>query len=274
MVDASGASDLSAKAIINGALSQFGLGTLSEWAWAEYQKTGDVNTVLLNLRSQPDYIHRFPAMGDLAAQGNAISEAAYVNYEQSVRQLLQSYGVVRGMYDTSADIANLLTKNVSPSEVNDRLRLATEAAMTAPQEVRDALAARYGVSGGGLISYYLDPDKAEPLLQQQFASAQVQGAAQRQGMATDLATADRLASEGVSYDQAYQAFGQVAALNPLTGGLGETVGQGTLQDAAFGDANAQAKVTHVQQSRKAAFQSGGGANDSASGVSGLGASSS
>ena len=272
MVDASGASDASAKAIISSALSQFGLSSLSDWAWNHFLATGDVNQVLLDLRQQQAYKDRFPAMGALDAAGNSISEAAYVNYEQSVRSLLQSYGVVRGMYDTSSDIANLLVKNVSPSEINDRLSIAAKAAIQAPQEVKDALASRYGVSTGGLVSFYLDPDKSLPLLQQQYVSAEVQGAAAQQKIAIDAATADRLAQEGVSYAQAQQGFGQVQSMNPLTAGGGERADQKTLIDATFGDARAQTKVARIQKGRTAAFQGGGGAAESSTGVSGLGTS--
>lgn len=260
----------SAAAIIANALRDYGLSDLGDWAWSQYLATGSMDQVFIDLRSQPAYKARFPAMEALARQGKAISEGEYVSYERSVGQLLQQYGIPRGMYDTPQGIAELLVKDVSAAEVNSRLRIAASAAMQAPQEVRDSMQQMYGVDPGHLTAYYLDPDKALPLIEQQWAAAQVSGAAAKQKAAIDAAEAERLAAQGVSYDQAMQGFGQVAA----TAGLGQSVGgdiadERTRREAAFGDVQAQQKVASVQRGRAAQFQAGGGAVETQSGVSGL-----
>ena len=131
--------------------------------------------------------------------------------------------------------------------------------MSAPQEVRDALASQYGVTGGALVGYFLDPDKAMPILEKQWAAAQVTGAAAQQQVAIDKATSERLAAQGVSYDQAEQGFGQVAATTGLAAGRGETATTSDLIGAAFGDAAAQQKVTRIAKGRTGKFQEGGGA---------------
>lgn len=264
------AADADARSLITNALDQYGLGSLGDWAWNRYLQTGSTSQVFLELKDQQAYKDRFPAMADLAKSGQAISEAAYVNYEQTVGQLLQQYGIPKGMYDTPQEIATMLTHQVSPSEVNDRLRIATTAAYNAPPEVKAALAQQFGVSGGDLTAYFLDPEKSLPLIQQKVATAEVSGAAARQQVAVDQATAERLAAEGVSYDQATQGFGQVAGLQTLKGVGGEAATQQDLIGAAFGDQKAQQKVTRIQQGRTAAFQAGGGAQTATSGVSGLG----
>jgi len=261
--------DVGAKAVLQTALDQYGLGSLADWAWKRYLETGSTDLVFLELKQQDAYKQRFPAMAELAKSGQAISEAAYINYEQTVGQLLQSYGVPRGMYDTPASIAKLLTSQVSPSEVNDRLRIATDAAYSAPKEVKDALAQQYGVTGGSLTAYFLDPDKALPLIQQQWAASQVTGAAAMQQLQIDQATSERLASEGVNFNQAQQGFQQVAGLRALEASPGESATQADLIGASFGDQAAGEKVQRIQKGRVASFQGGGGATDSASGVGGL-----
>ncbi len=177
------------------------------------------------------------------------------------------------MYDTPQAVANLLTNDVSVAEVNDRIRIASVAAMQAPAEVRSALADQYGITGGGLVGYFLDPDKAMPILEKQWAAAQVTGAARQQQIAIDKATSERLAAQGITYDQAQSGFGQVSAQGGLQAGAGETTTQSDLVDAAFGVAEAQKKVARVQKSRTARFQEGGGAAGGASGATGLGSSS-
>ena len=259
-----------ARTLITNALDQYGLGSLGTWAWNRYLETGSTAQVMLELRDQQAYKSRFPAMEALAKSGQAITEAAYVNYEQTVGNLLQQYGIPRGMYDTPDQIATMLTHNVSPSEVNQRLQIATTAAYNAPPEVKAALAQQFGVSGGDLTAYFLNPDKALPLIQQKVATAEVAGAAERQQVAVDQATAERLASQGITYDQASQGFGQVAGLQTLKGVGGEAPTEADLIGAAFGDQAAAAKVGRVQAGRAAAFQAGGGAQAATSGVSGLG----
>jgi len=267
----------SAQDIIQSFLDQYGLGTLGDWAWQQYLSSGASNVSdfipqLSNQITQTDaFKARFPAYDTLMKQGNGITVAQYVNYEQTVHQLLQQYGVPRGMYDTPQGIASLLTNQVSPTEVNDRLKIAADAAFSAPQEVRDALQQNYGVGPGGLVGYFLDPDKAEPLLAQQYAASQVAGAAAMQGMSASRALSERLASEGVGFGAAQQGFGAAAAQQGLETGPGETVNQDDLVNAQFGDAKAQRTVQRVVGGRVAQFQGGGGALDSTTqGAVGLG----
>ncbi len=72
--------DMSAKAVLEQALGMYGLSSLAEWAWSRYLETGSTDLVFLELRQQSAYKARFPAMAALAARGQAISEASYVEY--------------------------------------------------------------------------------------------------------------------------------------------------------------------------------------------------
>lgn len=267
----------SAQDIIQSFLDQYGLGSLGSWAWQQYLDSGATNIsdfmpqLNTNLQQTQEFKTRFPAYDALIKAGKGISIDQYVNYEQTVGQLLQQYGVPRGMYDTPSGIASLLISNVSASEVNDRLKIAADAAFNAPQEVRDALRANYGVDPGGLIGYYLDPDKAEPLLAQQYAASQVSAAAVMNGMTASKDLSERLAAQGVSFGQAQQGFGNAANLKSLESGPGEQVSNDELATAQFGDSTAAKKVDRVATGRVNQFKSGGGAADSATqGVVGLG----
>ena len=130
-----------------------GIYGLGEWAWQRLLDGASEPEIYLEVRDQPQYKARFPAMEELTSQGRAWSEDEYISYEKSVVELLKRYNVPAGMYDTPAGMKSLITSNVSAAEVNERLTIAASAAYKAPQEVRNALAANYGVNPNDLIGF-------------------------------------------------------------------------------------------------------------------------
>jgi len=262
----------SAKATIDQFFAMTGLSSLAPWAWQQYLSGSPVEQVFLDIRQRPEYKARYPAMEELARRGQAISEAAYISYEKTAQEYMTQFGVPYEMYGTPDGIAGLMLANVSTNEIRERLQIAAGAATTAPQEVRDALRDKWNVDTGGLIAYYLDPAKAEPILKKQYAAAQIAGAGTQQKVDLSVATAERLAAQGVTYDQAYQGLGQVAATEGLGGGFGEVADQAARTAAVFGDAAAQVAVKRTQQSRAAQFAGSGQGVESQQGI-GLGSSS-
>jgi hypothetical protein len=272
----------SAKDYITNLLAFYGLGAdLTDWAWGLFTGEGGAaplttDEIVGMLPQQQAFKDRFPAYEQLAKDGRGIDIPTYMAYEKSVRSMLQQYNIPAGMYDTPQGIASLLLNDVDVQEVNQRLAIAADAAFRAPQEVRDALAQRYGMTSADLTAYYLDPDRALPLIQQQYTAAQVAGAASRQGFNVDTLTAERLASQGVDYGAAASGFGKAASemdlTNTLFGASDQSVTQGELVNAQFGDAAAANKTEKVARQRSAAFggQQGGIATNQ-SGVSGLSA---
>lgn len=259
----------SAKALLDTFFSGVGLPSLSNWAWQKYLTGDSVDQIMLEVRGTPEYKARFPAMEELSKRGQAISEASYINYETGVTSLLQQYGIPKGMYDTPEGISKMLLNNVSPEEARSRIQDAAAAAYTAPQEVRTAMKDLYGVDQGGLVGYYLDSQKALPVLERQFAAAQIAGAGIAQGVGVDKTQAEKLAAQGVTYSQAVQGLGAVGQEQGLTGGFGETAANQQLIAAQFGDAAAQQATTRVVKGRLAGYSAGGNAAESATGVSGL-----
>ena len=248
-----------------------GIYGLGEWAWQRLLDGASEPEIYLEVREQPQYKARFPAMDELASQGRAWSEDEYISYEKNVVELLKRYNVPAGMYDTPAGMKSLITSNVSAAEVNERLTIAASAAYKAPQEVRNALAANYGVNPNDLIGFYLDPDKAMPILEQQYRASQVSGAAAITGVGTALEQAERLAAQGVTFDQALAGFDKVAQTSGLAGALGgETVSEQERVDAAFTGGAQRTKMERVQASRAANFGDQGGAVADREGVTGLG----
>lgn len=262
----------SAEDILRSTLEQYGLGELAGWLWGEVSAGTPQEEVYLKMVEQPAYQARFPAMAELRKEGRAISEAEYIGYERGLRQIEQQYGLTRGIVSDSTTVAKSLLADVSVREMEERARIAQSAAYQAPVEVRDALSSMYGVDMGGMTSYFLDADRALPLIEQQYAAAQIAGAASLRLVGVEREQAERLAAQGVNYEEALQGFSAVAQTERLGSGSGETVGQSVRTAAQFGDAAARQAVTRVQQSRRAVFGGGGSAAETQQGVVGLGSS--
>jgi hypothetical protein len=258
-----------AKTIIQATLAQYGLGSLADWAWGQYLNGVSVDQIMLDVRQTPEYKQRYPAMEELAKQGKAISETDYRNYEDTIVSLSRQYGVATDMYATPQGIAKMLVNGVSAKEANDRFQLASVGAISAPQEVKQAYSDLYGLTGGDLIATYLDPDKALPILQRQSAAAQVAGASYLAGTRADLAEAERLADQGVTFDQAVTGYGHAQAYEGLDYAGGMATTRSDRVAAQFGDAQAAARVQQAAAARQAAFQGGGGPQAGQAGVVGL-----
>lgn len=259
----------SAGAFIRDFLNYWGMSGLADWYWQGIKDGKSEPELYLELRQKPEYKTRFPAMATLDAQGAGMDEAHYIGYEQTVRDSLHYYGVPTGIYDTPDAIAKLMIAGVAPPEVNERLRIAASAVYQAPVEVRQSLQDNYAIGAGDLIAYFLDPDVMTPKLQAQYASAQVQGASRIQGVGTSIATAERLAAQGITLGDALKGFGTVRQTQAYLAGYGETVNRAQLEGSAFGEAAAADAVSRVKRSRLSGFQGGGAPLESAQGVTGL-----
>jgi hypothetical protein len=168
--------------------------------------------------------------------------------------------------------------NVSLNELNGRIQGAKEATYNMDPNTAARLAQDFGLTpgSGALASFFLDPTKALPLLQNQANAAKIGGQADNAGYAglgndTTLA----LAQQGVTQAQAGQGFNALAHEQQLFQGLpGEqapTITQKTQLDATFsGNADAQSQIEQRRQARQAQFADGGAFASTQQGMTGLG----
>lgn len=222
---------------------------------------------------------RFPAIQLRRQSGLApISPEEYVNYERQARQLMQSAGLPKGFYDGRDDYTNLLVKDVSLTELADRVNQGYAEVANAPAEIRQAFSNFFGASGdAALASYFLDAKKAMPVLDKAVRDAQIGGAGLQFGIDLALNRVEQIQGTGATYDSARQAFDQLSGLKPL---FDETISetrdltaQGEGVDAIFG-LDAGAAKTDLQkrlETRNAEFGGSGGAASGQQGVYGLGA---
>lgn len=269
----------SAQAIIKNFLAAFGLGSLGAWAWQRYAELGGgpnaLNQISVEMVEQPQFNKRFPAYKILAERGQAMSPAEMINYEQTARQIFHAAGLPQGFYDQPDDFATLMVGSVSASELQERVQLAQGAALSAPQDVRDTLQRLYGIDSGALTAYYLNPEKALPVLQRQFVASQIGAASERTGVgALSVEQAEHIAALGVSDAQAQQTFGELGAQQGLFEAqvAGEDqIDLATQLSASFDNsAAARLRIRRRQEARVADFSGASGLNVQQGGVGGLG----
>lgn len=267
----------SARAIINDALAQYGLSGLATQAWQQYLTGMPVEQIGLWLRTTPEYAARFPGMAALRKAGQALSEAEYVAKERADAEMLRAYGLPAAFYNDRNLLGNLIGNQVSTAELQGRLdayrAVVTDGSMSGVRAyARDA----FGLGDGDLIAYFIDPDRAAPVLEQQARASQIGAAAARAGWTgLDPATALQLAGRGVSPQQAEQGFGQAATLRLLTQNLpGQQGGQVAEQDVTAAvlnqDAQAKRRVQQAVEERVNPFRAGGRFTEDTRGVTGLG----
>ncbi len=243
---------------INALFKNYGLDSLAGKIY-EYVKNGySADTISILLQDTSEYKQRFQGNEARKAAGlPVLSPAEYLSTEASYRQIMQSAGLPSGFYDQPSDFSTWIGKNVSPSEIEGRVDMATQATVLANPSYRKALN-QMGISNDQLTAYFLDPNKALPILQKSAATAQIGAEALQQGLAFDTSYAETLATSGVTRDQAQTGYSQVSAeLNTLHG-LGQVYGeewnQRTSEEAIFqGSGEAIKKKGRLLSQERGAF---------------------
>jgi len=252
---------------------------------------GDVAgaTVRAGLRSSETYKKRFAGnelrakrVADMTAQGKMIpagagplTEASYIEAEIGYRETLRKYNLPAGFYDDSSDFAGLIGNDIRPDELDSRASIAQQAVSVANPEIKQQLKALYGVEENQILSFFLDPTKANVVRAGNVAT--IAGTAQKSGItlsaeeaqllaeksapgATDAIKADNL-SAGLVGRAGLEQASVSGEMSGVTGA--ELVG------AAAGDATAEAKVKKERQKRQAEYQSASGMAETQKGVVGL-----
>lgn len=247
-------------------LNRFGLGEL-EGAVNNIITSGavdlnDANAIIFAIRDQPAYQRRFAGNAARAKKGlPELDPSSYIGLEESYRQLMQSNGLPTGFYDQLSDFQRLIEGDVSPSELQDRIEQGYRRVRDADPEVKRQMRELYGVDDNALTAYFLDPEKAAPLLTRQARAAQISARGREQaGLQLTAASAEDLAARGITPEQAQEAFarrGQLEGLyQPLTGE--EALTEQEALGATFGyDVQAQQRLERRRAQRVGEFQGGG-----------------
>lgn len=265
--------DRDAYAAISTLFKSYGLESLAGKVY-EFVKNGySPDTVSILLQDTKEYKERFAGNEIRKKEGlPVLSAGEYLATEASYRQIMQSAGLPSGFYDQHSDFNNWIGGNVSPSEIQTRVDLATQATVLANPDYKKALNAM-GIADSELTAYFLDQSKALPYIQKAAATAQIGAQALHNNLAFDQAYAESLATQGITAEQAGQGYSQIAQEASTIGNLasiyGTTYGQREAEQATF-EGNAGAINKRKQLASRERGQFSGGVGTGASGLSGRG----
>lgn len=223
----------------------------------------DSNAILFALREQPAYQRRFAGNAARVRKGlPELDPGTYVGLEEQYRQLMQSNGLPAGFYDQADDFQKLIEGDVSPQELQSRIQQGYRRVRDADPEVRRQMRELYGVDDNALTAYFLDPERAQPLLERQARAAEIAARGREQAFMQLTATqAEELAARGITAEEAQARFAEQGAL----AGLYQTMaGEEALTaeqqlGATFGyDVQARQALERRRAQRVGEFQAGGG----------------
>lgn len=265
--------DRDAYAAVTALFNSYGLGSLAGKVY-DYVKNGySPDTVSILLSDSKEYKERFAGNEVRKKEGlPVLSAGEYLATEASYRQVMQTAGLPEGFYDTPSDFNNWIGNNVSPTEIQTRVDLATQATVLANPDYKKALNTM-GISDSELTAYFLDTKKSLPYIQKAAATAQIGAQAIGQDLSFDQAYAETLATKGITADQAAQGYAQIAgeaeSMSRLAGIYGTTYTQREAEQATFeGTVGAAAKRKKLASQERGSFS--GAAGTGAAGLSGRG----
>lgn len=242
----------------------YGLSSLAPKIYSYIQNGYSADTISLLLQDTPEYQQRFAGNAIRQKAGlPVLSPADYLSTEASYRQVMASAGLPQSFYDQPSDFASWIGSDVSPTEIQSRVQLASTAVNTTDPYLKQQLAAFYGVDDSQLTAYFLDQTKALPILQKQEQAATLGAEAARRGLLSDQSTMESYVDQGLTQSQASQGFQQIAVelpnLEAMAQRFGVTFGQSDEEQAIFGTNQAGAnKRTALAQQESSLFRGNAG----------------
>lgn len=251
--------------------SQYGLETLAP-RLIEYIKQGfSADTITLMLEETPEYKRRFAANDARVKAGlPKLSPAEYIATERQYRQVMTQAGMPKGFYDQQSDFQKMLSNDMSPAELQERVKSWQEYAQS-DQTALNELRRLYGMSASDAAAYAMDPQRALPLIQAQARAVSFAAAATRHGysgISKSMAEQYGGGAYDVSAADAEKGFAAIEEIQADSNRLTHVYGLGDydVQDAAaevFGGDADQSK-----RRRRAASAERGTFSDSSRGNTG------
>jgi hypothetical protein len=197
---------------------------------ADYMKQGlTSNEALIKLKTNPSgaYAKRFAGNFARVKNGlNAISEAEYINLENSYANTLKAYGL-GNMVSTNRDdnykkFAEYIAGDISAVEFKDRVDTVVSRVQNADPTVKSTLKQFYPeLNDADLVGYFLNPKDNLPKLQEKVTASEIGAAAKYNNLATDVTAATDLAKYGVDQKAAREGYSTIAGVLPGATKLGD-----------------------------------------------------
>ena len=196
--------------------------------------SADMLTLLRNdSRYNGEYLNRFAGNKMLQSQGKPmIDEKTYLQNEQAYGAMFKSYGLDKYFSNTN-QYAQLIGGEVSVTEATNRVSAVFDRVLNADPATLDVYKRYYsGLGTQDIVAALLDPKETMPAIQRKITSAEIGGAAVRQGLdayqaATNIQSrrysnvmggtigSDVMAAAGETGPQATADYGKIAKEQPL-----------------------------------------------------------
>jgi len=247
-------------------LREWGLESLAPDVLALIQEGYTNDVIALRLQDTNAYKTRFAGNEARRKAGlPVLSPREYLATEAAYRQILESNGMPPGFYDHPDDFAGWIGSDVSPSEINERVGLAVNAAQRVDEGTKEAFRSLYGVGTNDLAAYFLDRERALPLVQKQARAASIAGAANNNGMRFDRGLSERLATSTlVGESEVDSAVSTVSDLARRGSFLGDVYGDPgydattAADEVFFADSDARKRRQKLAAQQEADFSQGAG----------------
>jgi hypothetical protein len=182
----------------------------------------------LRLRSTDAYKKRFAANQSRTQRGlRALSEAEYIGLEDQYQNVMRNYGLPasyysRGDMGRQEGFEKFIGGDVSAAELEDRIITAQSRVLNAAPQVAQSLRQFYPeITGGDILAYALDPDKALNEIKRKVGAAEIGAGAAIAGLATGLSRAEELQRFGVTGEQARAGYQTIGEFLPRASQLGD-----------------------------------------------------
>lgn len=244
-------------------------------------------TATAQIRQTDQYKLRFAgnemrrkAIQEAASRGvistmSELSEASYIQLEDSYREVLKKANVPAEFYNNTTYLSKMIGNDLSTGEVAARASIAQQAASQANPEIKQQLQTLYGVNENQIAAYFLDPELGGSVAAGNTAI--LAASAARSGLILSKEQLEALAKRVAPNNESAIISETVFAETARTAGLAETSISGGVADvnaedvilASTGNAEAQAKLQKENQKRQAEYQSASGMAETQKGVVGL-----
>jgi hypothetical protein len=230
------------------------------------------NQASLMLKTNPEYnaayIKRFSGNESRRKAGlNVLSEAEYLDLENSYSQTLNAYGL-KNYFGATTDakrtaMSNIIGNDISATEFKDRVDTVVTRVSNADPKIKETLRNFYGIKEDDLTSYFLNPADNLPKLQEKVAAAEIGAAAANQNLAYSKTSAEDLAKFGITKAQAQEGYSTIGDIMPTASKLGNIYGdqytQATAEQEVFkGTASAKRKRQQLAEREVASFSGSAG----------------
>ena len=231
---------------------------------------------LIKLKTNPSgaYAKRFAGNFARIKNGlNAVSEAEYINLENSYANTLKSYGlgnmVSLNREDNYKKFAEYISNDISAVEFKERIDTVVTRVKNSDPAIKETLKAFYPeISDNDLIGYFLNPKENLLKLQEKVTASEIGAAAvgAGSGLTTNVGTATDLARYGVDQATARQGYSVIADVLPTATKLGDIYSEtGVKYTQAEGEAevfkgnqDAASKRKRLASLERAAFSGSSG----------------